>query len=164
MRATARDILALKNSAVVFTCSPEASVAEACRVLSDRRIGCLVVTRGGEVQGLLTERAVARQVVAGGLDAAATPVRDVMEREVVTVPLDASCEAVGALLRRRRARYAPVVGSRGLLGMISLGDVARFYATRDRSRTTRRAWTPAPDRALEPRMKWPLLRRGRRGR
>ena len=132
MSATARDVLALKNSAVVFTCAPDATVAEACRVMRDRRVGCLVVSSGGEVQGLVTEREVTRRVVADGLDATSTRVGDVMETEVPTVTLDVPCEQAEAVLRRRRGRYLPVVGARGLLGMISKGDVARFYASRER--------------------------------
>ena len=132
MTATVRDLLAMKNSAVVFTCTPETSVYEACRVLRDRRVGCLVVVRGAEVQGLLSERDVVVRVVAEGLDPAATRVQDVMARQVATVPLDARCPDVDALLRERRVRYLPVVGGRGLLGVVSLGDVARFYAARER--------------------------------
>ena len=132
MSATARDVLALKNSAVVFTCPPEASVAEACRVMRDRRVGCLVVAKGGEVQGVVTEREVTRQVVAEGLDPEGTRVRQVMATDVPTVTLDVPCQQAEAILRRTRSRYLPVVGTRGLLGMISNGDVARFYASRER--------------------------------
>jgi CBS domain-containing protein len=132
MSATTRDLLAMKNSAVVFTCAPEDSVAEACRVLRDRRVGCLVVVRDAGVEGLLSERDVVTRVVAQGLDPAATRVRDVMEQHVATVPLDAPCRLVETTLRDRRARYLPVVGSRGLLGVVSLGDLARFHAARER--------------------------------
>ncbi len=135
MGATARDLLASKNSAVVFTCSPDDTVAEACRVLRDRRIGCLVVMRDGRVQGLLGERHVATRVAAEGRDARRVRVEEVMEREVATVPLDARCEEVEALLRARRVHHLTVVGERGLLGLVSLGDVARFYAARSRGRS-----------------------------
>ncbi len=135
MPATARDLLAMKNSAVVFTCSPETSVYEACRMLRDRRVGCLVVVQGAEVQGLLSERDVVTRLVASGLDPAMTRVQDVMDRQVATVPLDACCQDVQALLRERRVRHLPVVGGRGLLGVVSLGDVARFYAARERARS-----------------------------
>jgi CBS domain-containing protein len=130
MPGTARDVLAMKNSAVVFTCPPEISVREACRMMRDRRVGSLVVVRGAEVQGLLSERDVVERVVAEGLDGAATPVRDVMQREVAAVPLDADWGEIEAALRRRRAHYLTVVGSRGLLGVVSLGDLARFQALR----------------------------------
>jgi CBS domain-containing protein len=130
MPGTARDVLAMKNSAVVFTCPPEISVREACRMMRDRRVGSLVVVRDDEVQGLLSERDVVERVVAEGLDGAVTAVGDVMEREVAAVPLEADCAEIEAALRRRRAHYLTVVGSRGLLGVVSLGDLARFQALR----------------------------------
>jgi CBS domain-containing protein len=133
MIPTARDLLSLKNSVVVFTCSPETPVRDACRMMRDRRVGSLVVVRGAEVQGLLTERDVVKRVVAEGVDPSASPVRDVMEREVATASLEAGCDEIEALLRRRRARYVPIVGARGLLGMVSLGDIARFHVARERA-------------------------------
>ena len=133
MTATARDLLAMKNSAVVFTCTPDASVRDASRMMRDRRVGALVVVTGSELQGLLTERDVVNRLVAEGLDPASIPVQDVMQRDVATVPLDTGCDEVESILRRRKIRYVPVVGARGLLGMVSLGDVARFHAARQRA-------------------------------
>ena len=132
MTATARDLLAMKNSAVVYTCPAGATVAEACRLLAERRVGALVVVEGSAVVGLFTERDVATRVVAAGLDPAWTHVADVMLTDVPTVPLHATVGEVELLLRRRRVRHLPVVGSRGLLGVVSLGDVARFHAARER--------------------------------
>jgi CBS domain-containing protein len=123
----------MKNSAVVYTCSPETTVAEACRILRDRRVGCLVVVRGNEMSGLVSEREVASRAVAGGLDPVRARVSEVMEEAVATVPLEATVEEVASLLRSRRARYLPVVGRRGLLGIVSQGDVARFLALRERT-------------------------------
>ena len=130
MNGTARDLLAMKNSAVVYTCQPGDSVAEACRALRDRRVGCLVVVREGEgaVLGLFTEREVVARVVAQGLDPETARVGDVMLKATPTVTLDAPCDEVAATLRQARVRHAPVVGGRGLLGVVSLGDLARFAA------------------------------------
>jgi CBS domain-containing protein len=133
MTATARDLLAMKNSAVVYTCAPDATIAEACRTLRERRVGCLVVARGGAVQGILADRDVVTRVVAAGLDPTATLVRDVMTRDVDVAPLEMPVDAVEATLRRRRVRHLPIVGARGLLGLVSLGDLARFYALRERA-------------------------------
>jgi CBS domain-containing protein len=139
MSATARDVLAAKNSSVVYTCAPDATVAEACRTLRDRRVGCLVVARGGAVQGLFTERDVVMRVVAQGLDPAEARVRDVMTGDVEVASLDLPTVDVQAALRRQRVRYLPIVGERGLLGIVSLGDLARFYALRERAESVERA-------------------------
>jgi CBS domain-containing protein len=131
MSPTVRDLLAMKNSAFVFACPPETTVAEACRTLRDRRVGCLVVAHAGEVRGIFSERDVVTGV-AEGRDTATVTVAEVMSREVATVTLEASSQQAEALLRGHRLRYLPVVGPRGLLGLVSLGDLARYYAARDR--------------------------------
>jgi IMP dehydrogenase len=132
MSPTVRDLLAMKNSAVVFACPPDTTVAEACVTLRDRRVGCLVVAREGEVQGILSESDVVTGVVAERRDPATLTVSEVMSREVATVTLEASTQHAAALLRGHRLRYLPVVGPRGLLGVVSLGDIARYYAMRER--------------------------------
>lgn len=133
MSPTVLDLLAMKNSAVVFACPPETTVAEACLTLRDRRVGCLVVAREGEVQGIFSTADVVTGVVAEGKDPAAVTVAEVMSRDVATVTLEASSQQVEALLRGHRPRYVLVVGPRGLLGVVSLGDIARYYAVRERS-------------------------------
>ena len=133
MSPTVLDLLAMKNSAVVFACPPETTVAEACLTLRDRRIGCLVVAHAGEVQGIFSEGDVVKGVVAEGRDPVTVTVAEVMSRDVATVTLEASGQHAEALLRQHRLRYLPVVGPRGLLGVVSLGDIARYYALRERS-------------------------------
>jgi CBS domain-containing protein len=129
---TVLDLLAMKNSAVVFACPPETTVAEACLTLRDRRVGCLVVAREGEVQGIFSEADVVSGVVAEGKDPARVTVGEVMARDVATVALEATSQDAERLLRRRHQRYLPVVGPRGLLGVVSMGDLARYYALRER--------------------------------
>ncbi len=133
MTATARDLLATKNSAVVYTCSADSSLAEASRRMHDWRVRSLVVVRDGAVEGILTERDVVKEVVSEGIDLARVHVRDVMQPEVPAVWLDADVRAVEATLRARRVRYVPVVAERGLVGVISTGDLARFEAARARA-------------------------------
>ncbi|HET9595369.1 MAG TPA: CBS domain-containing protein [Anaeromyxobacteraceae bacterium] len=136
---TVRDLLDMKNSAVVFACPPETTVAEACLTLRDRRVGCLVVAREGEVQGIFSAGDVVTGVVAEGRDPAAVTVAEVMSRDVPTVTLEASSQDAAALLRQRRQRYLPVVGPRGLLGVVSLGDIALYYAVKERSAASTRS-------------------------
>lgn len=132
MPVTIRDLLAMKNSAVVYTCAPDDTVAEACRALRDRRVGCLVVDRGGGDYGLFSEREVIARVVAEARDPNAVRVAEVM-RPATPVSLELSADALEEVLRRARQRHAPVVGQRGLLGVVSLGDLARLAAARARA-------------------------------
>ena len=128
MNATTRDLLATKNAAVVFTCGRDTTVQEASRIMSMRRVGALVVTDGDVVEGIFTERDVMNRVVAQGRDGARTRVGEVMTTEVITVSPEAPVEDVEAIMRRHRIRHLPVVGERGLLGLVSIGDVLVHHA------------------------------------
>src|SRR5512142_2108194 len=107
MSPTVLDLLAMKNSAVVFACPPETTVAEACLTMRDRRVGCLVVASGGDVQGIFSAGDVVTGVVAEGRDPARVTVAEVMSRDVATVTLEATSQQAAALLRGRRMRYLP---------------------------------------------------------
>lgn len=128
MSSNAKDLLATKNAAVVFTCQPETTVQEASRLMSMRRIGALVVTERDAVTGIFSERDVMMRVVAQGRDASTTRVGEVMTGDVITISPDTPIDDVEAIMRRHRIRHLPVVGDRGLLGLVSIGDVLVFHA------------------------------------
>jgi CBS domain-containing protein len=132
MSPTVRDLFAMRNSVVVYECPPDITVAEACVMLRERRVGCLVVARDGEVQGIFSENDVVTRVVAEQRHPATVTVAEVMSRGVPTLTLEASTEHAAALLRGHRVRHLAVVGPRGLLGVVSLGDIARYYAMQER--------------------------------
>ncbi len=129
--ATARDVLSSKKSGGVITVLPDCSVRDACRLMRDRRIGALLVSDGETLHGIFTERDVLNLVVAEEKDPAATKVEDVMTRKVVMVRPDRPLPEVEAIMRQERVRHVPVVGEKGLMGMISIGDVNAYNAAED---------------------------------
>ena len=128
---TVKDVLASKKSLGVITVLPDCSVRDACRLMRDRRIGALLVSDGDELEGIITERDVMNLVVAEERDPATTKVSDVMTRKVVVVRPDRRVDEVEAIMRQERVRHVPVVGEKGLIGMISIGDVNAFNAAED---------------------------------
>jgi CBS domain-containing protein len=128
MTPTARHLLATKSASEVFTCPKDATVQEASRTMSMRRIGAMLVVRGDVLEGIFTERDVMMRVVAQGRDAARTLVGEVMTTEVITVSPDTPLDDVEAIMRKHRIRHLPVTGDRGLLGLVSIGDVLVYHA------------------------------------
>ncbi|MBE7190653.1 CBS domain-containing protein [Jatrophihabitans endophyticus] len=59
-------------------------------------------------------------------------------REVFSVPPEADIDEVQALMREHQVRRVPVIGPGGLLGMISLADIARSADADALGRTTER--------------------------
>ena len=128
---TAKDVLASKKSLGVITVMSDCCVRDACRLMRDRRIGALLVSDGETLHGIFTERDVMNLVVAEGKDPVATKVAEVMTQKVLVVRADRSLAEIEAIMRQERVRHVPVVGDKGLIGMISIGDVNAFNAAED---------------------------------
>jgi len=128
---TAKDVLGSKKSVALITVVPECTVREACRVMRDRRIGAVLVSEGEALHGIFTERDVMNLVVAEGKDPASTKVAEVMTRKVLAVRSDRPLEEIEAIMRQERVRHVPVVDEKGLIGVISIGDLNAFNAAQD---------------------------------
>ena len=121
--STVASLLKAKGSQV-FTISRDASVLDAAILMNEHKIGALVVSDDGQVEGIFTERDVLRRVVAARLDPANVKVGDVMTTDVIVCEADCAIEDARQIFRTRRIRHLPIVDQRGKLeGMISIGDL-----------------------------------------
>ncbi len=108
------------------TCSPEDTAAHAALLLNRYNVGMLPVTDSyGRLRGVVTDRDIVIRCVAAGEDARQTAVREVMSRNTVCAsPSDDAEEAVRTMLRAG-VRRMPVCEDGTLVGIVSLGDMAR---------------------------------------
>ncbi len=69
----------------VITAAPTAKVSDVARILSERRIGAVVITgAGGRIEGIVSERDVVRRIGKDGAKALDLPVSEIMTRTVRT--------------------------------------------------------------------------------
>jgi len=68
-------------------------------------------------------------VVAQRRDPAATKVGDVMTSPVTACALETTVEECAAMMTAKRIRHLPVVGEKGLLGLITIGDVLAYQVS-----------------------------------
>lgn len=122
---TVRDLLARKTSDV-RSVAPSDTVLHAAQLMNQHGIGGLVVLEGGELRGVFTERDILRRVVAAGRDPSTTKVREVMTTPVITCLPETSVEECGAILSGKRIRHLPVTDTRGLVGLVTSGDLLAF--------------------------------------
>lgn len=121
-----RQILRSKGNDKVLTIRPEATVAEAARLLSERRIGCLVVSRDGErLDGVISERDIVREMGARGVGCFEERVAEMMTADVVTCACDDMADDVLARMTQGRFRHLPVMENGRMIGLISIGDVVK---------------------------------------
>ena len=119
---TVRDVIKNKGGDVAIT-NEETSVKDAARLMSERRIGALVVARGEKVIGIFTERDVLNRVVAENRDPATTNVGDVMTAPVACCKPSSKLAECRSMMTEKRIRHMPVVDANRLVGMISAGDI-----------------------------------------
>ena len=124
-----KSILSAKGSDVA-TIAPTATLAEATKILADRKIGALLVTgAGGRLTGIVSERDIVRALAEFGGGALQLPLTEVMTRKVVTC---APGDTVSVLMERMTAgkfRHLPVMDEGDLVGIISIGDVVKYRLT-----------------------------------
>ena len=119
------NILQTKGSAVK-TITADASVRELSRQLKAEAIGAVVVVSpGGRLAGIISERDVARGLADHGAALPAMPVSELMTKGVVTCAPDDSIANISRIMTQRRIRHLPVLDGGELVGLVSIGDVLK---------------------------------------
>jgi CBS domain-containing protein len=110
----------------VATVEAGESVRTALALLAEHRIGALVVSADGErIDGILSERDIARGLHEHGADVLAQTVSSVMTAEVHTCTPASSVHELAQTMTDRRVRHVPVVENGRLIGIVSIGDVVK---------------------------------------
>ena len=111
----------------VATIAASESVRTALGLLAEKGIGALVVSSDGQhVEGIVSERDVARGLHDHGAALLAEPVSSVMTAQVHTCPPQASVHDLAQTMTDHRVRHVPVVDEDGaLVGIVSIGDVVK---------------------------------------
>lgn len=114
-----------RKGRTLYAVEPEDPVLEAIRQMADHHVGALLVMRGTELQGIISERDYARKVILHGRSSAETPVWEIMSSPVITVTPNQTVQDCMHLMTERRVRHLPVVDGGRVIGMISIGDLVK---------------------------------------
>jgi CBS domain-containing protein len=101
------------------------SVVDAARAMRDDAIGNVVVTEGGRVAGIVTDRDIVIRAIAEGRDPQSTSVGDVCSSDLRTLEPGESVDEAVRAMREHNVRRQPVVRDGELVGVLSLGDLAK---------------------------------------
>jgi CBS domain-containing protein len=103
---------------------PQTTLAEAARTMREQDIGDVVVADGPSLAGLVTDRDIVVRGVAERRDPDATTVGEIMTRDLVTVRPEDTIQQAALLMRDRAIRRLLVCDEQGLVGVVSIGDLA----------------------------------------
>lgn len=119
-------ILDKKSGPDLVTAKPDDTIGDVARMLSERKIGAVVVTDPeGRIEGILSERDIVRAVARNGADALSLTVNKIMTHAVVACTASDSVQSLMERMTAGRFRHMPVVQQGKLIGVISIGDVVK---------------------------------------
>jgi CBS domain-containing protein len=113
-----KDIMSRK----IRTVSPEKTVREAAKLMSQFRTGSLVVVDEKKPVGVITEGDVSR-AAGRGLNLEKTDVKSVMSRPVVTTSSDLRLEEAAKLMSNAGIKKLPVIDDGKLVGVVTQTDI-----------------------------------------
>ncbi len=102
-----------------------ASLVDAAREMRDGDIGNVIVTDGGRVAGIVTDRDIVVRAIAEGRELQSTTVGDVCSSGPRTLEPEESVEVAAQTMDEKSIRRLPVVRGEELVGVVSLGDLAQ---------------------------------------
>ena len=122
---TVRAILDTKGHNILSV-EPDAKLAAAVKILSERRIGAVLVMSGGRMEGILSERDIVRVLGERGAKVLDEPVSAVMTRKVVSCREKDTVASIMEQMTSGKFRHLPVVEDDKVVGLISIGDVVKW--------------------------------------
>ena len=127
-KAPVHDIMRVR----VYSCSPTDTLHRAAQIMWEKDCGCLpVIDDVHRVRAVITDRDICMAALTQGVALAETSVSSAMSGSLTVCSPDDSLSSVEDLMRAQQIRRVPVVDANGvLIGMISLGDIARYLRPR----------------------------------
>ncbi len=119
-------ILKSKSDDGVVTVPPGTTVAKLAEVLSQRKIGAIVVSVDGKTMlGIVSERDVVRELGQRGADCLTDIVDNIMTVRVVSCTRADRTTDVMQKMTDGRFRHMPVMEGDQMVGLVSIGDVVK---------------------------------------
>ena len=122
---TAAQLIENKKYKEVISIAPHRPVIDALIILAEYKIGALVVMEKDKMVGIFSERDYAREVVLQGKSSKVTTIEEVMTKNVLVGNAKDTFEKAMTIMTENHIRHLPIMDGHNVIGMLSLGDVAK---------------------------------------
>jgi CBS domain-containing protein len=122
---TVRSILNSKGHQVVSV-EPDAKLSAAVKIMSEQRIGSVLVMNGTRIEGILSERDIVCVLCERGAGVLGESVSAVMTRKIISCRPSDSVAVLMEVMTSEKIRHLPVVENDRLVGLVSIGDVVKL--------------------------------------
>lgn len=111
----------------LITVKPEATVTEAAKLMTENKVGALLVKDDGKCLGIITEVDLTHRVLALEADPKATKVSSAMSKSLITMDCEETMMDAFKLMRRNNVRHLAITEAKKVVGMLSIKDFANYY-------------------------------------
>ncbi|WP_027963648.1 CBS domain-containing protein [Halalkalibacillus halophilus] len=108
----------------VLSVTPNQTVQEAATLMAQHDIGAIPVVENGELRGILTDRDITLRATAQGFQADC-PIGNCMSDQLTTCEAGMDVHQAAQIMAQHQVRRLPIVENGQLVGMLSIGDLAR---------------------------------------
>jgi len=130
---TIRELLKVKGNHV-WSITLDTSVLDALQIMTEKKVGALLVLEGKKIVGIFSERDFVQGVAEKESCIIKTTVLEYMTPKVITVTPNQTIEDCMVVMTREHFRHLPVVENDELVGMISIGDIVKEIISSEKSR------------------------------
>ena len=102
---------------------PQDSAMYAASLMTQHRVGAVMVLEAGELKGVFSERDLMARVVSAGLSADTTRIEQVMTPSPAVVDSETTAEQCLRLMNKMNCRHLPVITDGKPVGMVSIRDL-----------------------------------------
>lgn len=113
----------------VVTVNKNESIVTAAKQMSDRGISCMIVTKGDEILGLVTETDFLRKVVADTENYARLVIEQIMTSPVVSLCDTAGLVEASEIMAENKVKRLPVTADGKLVGIVTQTDLIQAMTT-----------------------------------
>lgn len=105
----------------------DTSVIDIARIMGQKRIGSVIITRAGEPFGIFTERSLLTDFLSQGKELF-SEVGPACSKPLITISSGVSVHRAAAAMAMKHIRRLPVVGNNRIVGIITARDLVEAYA------------------------------------
>jgi CBS domain-containing protein len=101
---------------------------QAAKIMSDKKIGCLIMVKGSKIRGIITERDLLKNF------SKHDKISKVMSQSVITIEPKQTLQEAYELMKENSIKRIPVINDqRDIIGIITLTDLAAHMDEFDES-------------------------------